>query len=267
VIGVRDRGKLGAGLAFFTTGEGRPLVFLPGLAPHHREPHGMDRWFQDLQVRPFAHHHEVWWVQRRQGLEPGTTMARIAADYADALRRVFAGPVDVVGSSTGGSVALQLTADHPEVVRRLVLLSSACRLGPTGRARQRQIADLLRQGRTRDAGAAYLSSASSSTPARVLTATVGRLASPALLDGGSPDMLATIEAEDTFDLTARLPDIATPTLVVGGDRDTFYGAVEFQDTAAGLPHGRLLLHQGKGHLGAQSSRATVHAVLDFLAEP
>ena len=39
--------------------------------------------------------------------------------------------VDVVGTSTGGSIAQQLAADHPETVRRLALLSTACRLGTT----------------------------------------------------------------------------------------------------------------------------------------
>jgi pimeloyl-ACP methyl ester carboxylesterase len=39
---------------------------------------------------------------------------------AAGIRRWFAEPIDVLGVSTGGSVALQVAADHPEVVRRPV---------------------------------------------------------------------------------------------------------------------------------------------------
>lgn len=258
---------LGAGLAYFRVGTGRPLVYLPGIGPHHRPPRGMDRWFQVGQVRPFARGREVWWVQRRQGLEPGTTMAGIAADYAQALAEVSDEPVDLIGSSTGGSVALQLAADHPEVVRRLALVSSACRLGPAGRAQQRRLAELLRRGRTRRAGALFLSSVTSSTVARLATGALGWVVAPFLLDGTCPDMLATIDAEDAFDLTERLPGIRTPTLVVGGERDRFYGTAPFRDTAAGLPRSRLLILPGKGHVGAQTSGETVRAVLGFLDEP
>jgi pimeloyl-ACP methyl ester carboxylesterase len=76
---------------------------------------------------------QVWWVNRRTGLAAGVTMAELAADYAEGISRWFVGPIDVLGVSTGGSVALQLAADHPDVVCRLVLVSSACRLAPHAR--------------------------------------------------------------------------------------------------------------------------------------
>ena len=63
------------------------------------------------------------------------------------------------------------------------------------------------------------------------------------------DLLATLRAEDAFDLTARLGSIETPTLVVGGERDAFYGADLFRETAHGLPRGQVLLYPGIGHGG------------------
>ncbi len=135
-------------------GTGRPLLFLPGLTAHDRMPRGMDRRFQRGQCALLADGREVRWLNRRAGLRPGTTMADLARDYATAVRHHFGRPVDIVGVSTGGSVALQLAADHPEVVRRLVVVSAAYRLGPFGLACQHETAVALRAGRIRRASAA-----------------------------------------------------------------------------------------------------------------
>ena len=262
---VVEQGRLGDGLAYFRVGAGRPLIYLPGLTTHHRPPHGMDLRFQASQLTPFARHREVWWVQRKEGLAPGTTMTDIARDYAAALGGRFEGPVDVVGSSTGGSVALQLAADHPGAVRRLVLLSSACRLGESGRAAQRSYARLLRQGRTRQANALMMSMLAAGELSGWLLARLGWMLGLTLKsEDGFSDMLAIIEAEDAFDLTDQLRGITTPTLVVGGAKDRFYGADVFRETASGLPSGRLLLYPTRGHAGTQTGRTTTTEVLRFL---
>jgi pimeloyl-ACP methyl ester carboxylesterase len=251
-------------MAYLRVGRGRTLLVLPGLATSHRAPSGLDRSFQLRQVRPYAEQHDVWWVQRPQGLGPGTSMARLADAYAGAVLGHLDAPVDVLGFSTGGSVALQLAADHPDVVRRLVLVSSACRLGAQGRRAQRRLAELVRDGRRREAGAVLMSVLGVSRPARRALAAAGWLLGPRLLADDPGDLLATIDAEDGFDLTARLPGVQAPLLVVGGGRDRFYGTRLFAETAAGAPRGELLLHETRGHVGAQSSPLTVARVLAFL---
>jgi len=262
-----DRGTLRGGLAYFRVGAGWPLVYLPGLTASHRQPRGMDRWFQLGQVRPFRRHREVWWVQRPHGMAPGATMADIADGYAVALHELFDGPVDVIGSSTGGTVALQLAADHPDTLRRLVLLSSACRLGPSGLRAQRAIAEHLRQGRSREANARMMSMLAGSALGQRALARIGWLVGPAPRGEGVSDMLITIDAENASDLTLRLPDIATPTLVVGGGRDRYYGEEVFRVTASGLPNGRLLLEPDKGHSATQTDPKVIGEVIRFLDEP
>jgi hypothetical protein len=42
-------------------------------------------------------------------------MADLAAVYAEAIKTTFDGPVNMLAISTGGSIALQLTADHPSL--------------------------------------------------------------------------------------------------------------------------------------------------------
>lgn len=252
------------GHAFFRLGSGRPLLLLPGLSSNHDLPSGSSRSFELREAQRYAASREVWWVQRRAGLATGTTMAQIADHYATLLADRLEGPVDVVGASTGGSVGLQLAADHPHVVRRLALVAAACRLGEAGRRAQRRVAELLRKDQRRRAGAALMSTIGSRAPTKAAMGAVGWLLAPWMLAGEVDDMLVTIDAEDAFDVTGRLSGIEVPTLVVGGARDGFYGAELFRETAEGLPAGRLLLHPDKGHAGTIASGRTIDAVLEHL---
>ena len=70
-----EQGALGRGLAHFKRGSGPPLVYLAGLSSDHRPPHGIERWLQRREVRPLSAHRTVWWLNRREGLEPDVTMA------------------------------------------------------------------------------------------------------------------------------------------------------------------------------------------------
>jgi pimeloyl-ACP methyl ester carboxylesterase len=56
------------------------------------------------------------------------THRHMASDTAVLLRQLGVDRVDVLGFSMGGGAALQLALDHPELVRKLVLVSSAFNL-------------------------------------------------------------------------------------------------------------------------------------------
>jgi len=260
---------MGTDMAFLRLGHGPPLVFLPGLSAHHRPPQGLDRWVRVNEIKPFTRHHETWWLQRPVGLEPGTTMSYLATSYAGVLATEFGGPVDVLGHSTGGSVALQLAADHPLAVRRLVLVSSGSRLGPGGRHAQVEVARWLRRGKPRRAGAVVMSMLAAGPVSRQAMACLGWVLGSAVMGKGDPDLLATIDAEDAFDLTQRLDSVPMPVLVVGGERDAFYGPAVFEETASRLPRGRVVVCKGKGHMGAANPHVVreVLAFLDDVAGP
>src|SRR5206468_11049732 len=81
------------------------------------------------------------------GLKRGTTFAEITTAVADAIRAEFTEPVSVLGISTGGSIAQQLAAEHPDVVDRLVLISTGCRLaGHAARSEERRVGNAGRRG-------------------------------------------------------------------------------------------------------------------------
>ncbi|MGD0981237.1 MAG: alpha/beta hydrolase [Solirubrobacteraceae bacterium] len=59
--------------------------------------------------------------------------------------------VNIIGISTVCSIGQQLAADHPDAVRRLLLISTACRLGTVGRELTQHVANLLQSGADRRA--------------------------------------------------------------------------------------------------------------------
>jgi len=262
---ARREGTLLGGLDFFAVGSGPPLVHLRGFATTHTNPTGLDRYLQVRLLRPYARTFTVFSINRPAGLPAGATMADVAHQHADALAQHFATPVPVIGVSSGGSVALQLAADHPGLVSRLVLLASGCRLSDEGRAAQKAYLDAV-EGHHR--GAQHLVRLKTRSPlAGWSAAQLAWLLDPAFRPTNPDDMLRFGRSELDFDLTNRLADVTSPTLVLGGDSDRVYGPDILRATAEGVRNGRLVLYPHTSHGGALVHRGVARDVLAFLAEP
>lgn len=246
-------------------GSGPPLALLGGLTPENGLPVGLARWLEVQTMTPFVRDFEVYWIARRRGLAKGTTMADLAADLADALAAQFTHPVDVLGISTGGSFAQQLAADHPTAVRRLALVSTACRLGNTGRRFQQEMAVLAREGARREVFARF---ARDLVPPRRGRAAAGATMAwfgPRLYPhaGDLGDLAVILEAEDAFDLRELAP-IQAPTLIVGGGQDRFYPQALFAETARLIPDATLAIYPRRGHITVVSDPDAQAVIIKFL---
>lgn len=242
-------------------GHGRPLVFLPGFGPEHSVPTGWARRIALNQVRHLADHREVFWVNRKPGLAPGTTMSDLAEQHAVALRGQFGAPVDLMGHSTGASILLQVLVEHPRVVRRAVVVSGAYALGPLARP-QLRMGELLAEGKP---GYHLIAPGMTRNPVLrpVLTAVMWTAGLAVRKPKNPSDMLEVLRAEDRFDVRDRLPDITVPTLVVCGERDYFWTPEMFAETADRIPGGRLIRYPKVGHNPLADPRFTPD-VLAFL---
>ncbi|MFC9996536.1 alpha/beta fold hydrolase [Nocardia sp. NPDC127526] len=260
-LGVVE-GTLGHGLPYLASGSGRPLVFLRWFTPDFANPTG---WMRDSELktlRPFAERFRVYAVNRAPGTSAGTTMADVAAQHADALHAEFGEPVDVIGVSSGGSIALQLAADRPEAVRKLVTVSSGYRLEPHARAAQLNYAEAVAAGRR---GLHHGAAITIKNPAFArLAAPLMWLVDPFVRPKDPAAMLNFIRAEDGFDLTDRLSEITMPTLVLGGDSDACYPIENFRRTAEGIPDARAIIYPGASHLNAIKDHRLIADVLKFL---
>ena len=257
-----ERGLAG-NVPYAAVGTGRPVVVFSGLWPTTgvASDHLVRGSIAPLSQ---ARGRRVVVFNRRSGMPSGFTMEELAAEYRDALAVEFGGSVDVLGISTGGSIAQQLAADHPAAVRRLVLVSTAWRLEGEARASQAEVAAHIRAGRPRSAAAA--------TGVDVAPRGFRALARGLFWLGGNrmfrdtraaADLATTLEAEDGFDLS-RCGQIEAPTLIVCGGRDRYYTVQQFADTAALIPNSHLHLEQRRGHIGVVSSARAQSVIAGFL---
>jgi pimeloyl-ACP methyl ester carboxylesterase len=266
VHNVRER-TLKGGLSYIAFGDGPPLVVFPGLFPSNANPTGLLLRFEMGWLSPLARAFTVYRINRKVGLAPDTTMADLASHYATAIEERFEGSIAVLGFSTGGSIAQQFAADSPDLVRRLILAGTACRLGPVAQDAQRRHAQFAASGQYRRSLAALAPTITSSALGQRLAGAAMWLAAP--LGGMGPnwdpsDMIATVEAEDAFDISDRLGEITAPTLVIGGERDPCYSRELFEETTRGIPDARLFIYRGRGHGGTVTDRRFARDVTAFL---
>ncbi len=258
-----SEGFLHGDIPYLRLGQGPPLVMVQGLSPQHDIPQGWQRRMTLSAVAPLADEFTVFVVNRRRGLQPGQSMSDIAAHIAGAIEHDLGEPVVLQGTSTGGSVALQLAVDRPDLVRRLVVVASAYKLGPEGRASQAELARLTRAG---DPAAGWAKVIELTMPRSVRgpVRPVARLAARSMARGDPNDVLVTVDAEDVFDVKDDLARITAPTLVIGGGKDPFYPREMFQATADGVEDGWAHIFEGWGHLRTAGARATTLITLGFL---
>ena len=258
----------GVKIHYSEAGEGEPLLLIMG--------YGMpgDAWLGSL---PFLDGFRAIYYDNRgtgQSDKPGGpyTIVQMAEDAAGLLDHLGIASAHVYGVSMGGMIAQELALRHPAKVRSLVLGCTMCG-GEQSTMCEPEILDEL---------IAVISSMGRTEPA----AWVDRQL-PLLFTGewiaanpGIRDMLLMIAPmlPPTPPETAqhamaglwgwssydRLPQIATPTLVIHGDRDVLIPVDNAHVLAARIPGARLHVVAGAGHGYPAQDPVGVHQmVTDF----
>lgn len=234
------------GLPYFRLGDSsRALVVFEGLNFENKPPSGLQlRWLSGDYKR-FAKEYTVYSVGRKPNLPQGYTTRDMANDYAEMIKNELDGPVDVLGLSTGGTIAQYFALDHPYLVRRLVLASTGYRLKETGKELQLYVGQMARERKWRKALPAILDGL---YPEGGLKKCFFKFMMLMMATFSAPkdpsDVVVTIEAEDNHNFKDLLSQIKVPTLVIGGVDDYFY---PIKETADGIPNAELILYEGFGH--------------------
>jgi pimeloyl-ACP methyl ester carboxylesterase len=222
-----DAGYFRSGLPYTRFGRGpRPLVIFQGLM-FENKPHSR---LVTQMYHFLGQDYTGYSVLRKPGMPHGATFRDMADDYATMIREEFGGPVDVIGISTGGSLVQLFAADHPDLVRRLVIHSAAYALSPAARAAQIEVGRLAGQRKWREAWSTLLAFSLASGPLARPQAWLAALILSLDPPDDPSDLLITITEEDRFNFRERLAEITAPTLLVAGERDPFYSATLFRET-------------------------------------
>lgn len=170
----------------------------------------------------------------RARARPGLTLA----DMADEIAGHHTGPLDVIGASLGGMVAMHLALNHPGLVRSLVLACTTARGGDevmserADETERRGSAGMLDSTLARWFTADYLAR---SAGAHVLGYARDRLL--AMDPGALADTWRAIGAHDVVD---RLGEIQVPATCVAGRVDRSTSLAVMRELAEKLPNSRLV---------------------------
>ena len=246
---------------------GPALVVFTGSELEHVPPSKMAQQGFYIGLKRLTRQYSIYLMSRKPNLPKGYTAQDMSNDFAEMIRRDIGKPVHIMGMSSGGSSAMHLAVDHADLVHKLVLAMTGYRLNPNGKL----VAEIWRDlALKEDWPALYqrmgIDVAEGSTPEWV-TRLMMRLFGKMLL--GTPksgsDFAIVLDSDINLDVTDKLPFIRQPTLVVGGEKDPFYGAENIRETARLIPNAELCLLKDGGHAVVKTqTKAFESAILEFL---
>lgn len=259
-------------MAYARWGDGpRTLLLIPG-GPGNDAPTGQTLRMMGRPLRPLVENgYSLWMVARRRGMPPGHTVEDMAADYAELIATEFDGKVDlVVGISYGGMIGQYLAANNPDRFGHIALVGAACAVSEVGSRLDYDWAAARSRGEWAQAGrlmaGAMLSDSWLRWTAPVLGTGLGLMFRSHSHEQFSSDVMVEAKAEVSFDARPVLPRIEIPVLLIGGDKDFYFPESLIEETAGLIPDCSLQVYEGKGHLGACTSRRIPPDILEFIAQ-
>ncbi len=253
-------------LYYEIAGQGQPVLFIHGLGSSTRD------W--EYQTAFFARYFQTITIDLRghgQSEKPRGpyAMSQFAADTAALIQQLGVVPVHVVGLSLGGMVAFQLAVDVPDLVRSLVIINSGPEI-PAYTFRQRlgalknyikrvlivRLAGMRKMGET-------LATDLLSAPEQ---AELRRVFVERWAENDPSAYLAALRAIGGWNVSAHLPALSVPTLIVSADQD--YTPVAFkQQYAAQMPRAELFVVRDSRHMTSiERPQALNAALMAFLAK-
>jgi pimeloyl-ACP methyl ester carboxylesterase len=236
-------------LDYERSGSGPPLLLIMGMsgtALHWGEP------FLELLRRDFdviAYDHRG--VGASSPLEGPITTAQLAEDASLLLSALEIDSAHVLGISMGGMIAQELALAHPEQVRTLVLGCTYCG-GPDSTPGDpsvlQRLAEAMMSGDRERALRAGWEVNVSQALADDADAYAAFLAIAERRAVAVAVVMAQLQACLAHDTSARLRELAVPTLVVHGTDDQMLPVENGRQIARLVPGSRLEIFDGAGHM-------------------
>ena len=238
------------------------LIMLPGLGDGLTTVKGTALPMA-LMYRSFAKEYTVYMFSRRNNLPPHYTTRDMANDLKKALDVLGIPKADLLGVSMGGMIAQHFAADYPQMVEKLVLVVTCVEPNAIlsesvqewiGLAKQGDHSAFMESNLRRMYSDAYY------RRNRWMLPFVGKLTKPK----SYARFFIQAEACLSHNASDRLPHIAAPTLVIGGEQDMALGAASSRQIATAISGAKLKMYPDWGHGLYEEAKDFNQVVLDFL---
>ena len=240
-------------------GSGSPLLLVHGLMVS-------GEMFEPV-IDQFARRHRVIVPDlrghgRSRTLPPPYSVAQLAADLARLLDHLGVASTAVLGYSQGGAVAQQFAFDHRARCSRLVL---ACTYAFNMASVREKIEGHLAPALIRLLGMRRFANVVIAQGAKELSRERGDWLASLMASQDRSLMVRAWKEAMVFDSRRRLAEIACPTLVIAGSRDTAVPMHHARMLHGGIAGSRLVVVDGAGHtLIWTHPDALVRATEEFL---
>lgn len=195
----------------------------------------------------FSNDYDVYIISRKRTLPVGCSTRDMAAEYAKVFEREI-GPAHIAGISLGGMVAQYFAYDYPHLVKKLLIVASAHRMGPEGLDIARRWIPWSKLGKWSEIYDETLEITYTNTHLwvyRLLKTYLKRALLPRLKDPS--DFITSGYAGIIHDAYQVLAGISAPALIIGGDRDRFFPEPLFHEMVKRMPSAELFIIEGAGH--------------------
>ena len=206
----------------------------------------------------------VYLFDRRKELPDSYTVYDMARDTAAAVRALGLDKVSIFGASQGGMIALAMAVSDPGLADRLVLGSTAARVGPE---QYRVIGQWVQLAEAGNREGLYLAFGEAIYPKDVFEQARSLLAESAkgITEADLTRFVILARGTEGFDLTDQLDRIECPVLVIGSEDDGVLGA-DASTEIAGQLDCELYMYDGYGHAAYDIAPDYKERMLHFLSQ-
>ena len=255
----------GVSIAYWTLGQGSPLVYLAGGPWHHIELWDVPecrQWYERLAQGHMLIRYDVRGTgSSDRDVEDYSLDAHIS-DLEAVVDRLGLAKFDLIAATDAGPVAISYAAQHPAKVAHLALWCSWARTADLSSPRIKALMGLINQDWE------LMTDTCAQMAFGWSEGELGRKAAERLREAVTQEATAAaMAAEARFDVTGSLPDVHAPTLVLHRNDVSWFPTGIAQSLAAAIPDSRLALLEGDStapYLGDTEAAATT--LLEFLGE-
>ena len=247
---------------YFRFGQGEEtFVILPGLSV--QSVMGFAQSVADA-YQLLADNYTVYVFDRRNELPGSYNVFDMADDTAEVFKTLGLENINLFGASQGGMIAMIIAIKYPELVRKLVLGSTACCIEEGRHQKVEKWVDYAKSG---DKEALYLAFGEAIYPEGVYQQSRELLieAAKTVTDEDLKRFIVLAQGMENYDVSGDLEKIKCPVLVLGSRDDNVLGGEASLQIVERLKTEKSLhMYEGYGHAAYDMAPDYKQRILDFL---